>query len=339
MTWLTLRQFRLSAISVAALLTVVAAVLVVVGRPIASPEPPGLTPDYSTYYYMAIIALYLLPAIIGAFWGAPMISREVENGTHRLVWNQSVTRTRWLLNKMGIGALAAVVAMGLLSVLVMWWSSPIDTIATENGPAGLPIAPMVFGARGVVPLAYAVFAFALGITASALLRRTVPAIAVTLVVFTAFQVMTLNLVRPNLIPPVRETHHFASGTSLFHYAGSESPYQLRVPDPTHSWVLEQQTVDRAGNPVQFPAWFGGCVFPDVSTDNLGARRTPETAEESVKRRDECFDRLNAEGYQQLVSHHPNSRFWALQGAESAFYLVLAALLAWFALHWTRRRIS
>lgn len=338
MTWLTLRQFRLSAVSVAALLAAVAAMLLAVGRPIASPEPPGLTPDYSTYYYVGIIALYVFPAIIGAFWGAPLISREVENGTHRLVWNQSVTRTRWLLTKMGIGALAAVVATGLLSLLVMWWSSPIDAIATANGPAGLPVAPMIFGARGVVPLSYAVFAFALGVIASALLRRTVAAIAVTLVVFTAFQVMTLNVVRPNLIPPAQEIHHFAPDTSIFYYGSGDSLHELQAPDPDHSWVLGQQTVDRAGNPVEFPAWFAGCAFPNVSTSGVGAQNT-ESEEESRKRRDGCFERLNAEGYQQRVSHHPNSRFWPLQWAESAFYLALAALLTWFAVHWTRRRIS
>ena len=44
----------------------------------------------------------LAPAVIGAFWGAPLVARELEAGTHRLVWNQSVTRTRWLATKLGV---------------------------------------------------------------------------------------------------------------------------------------------------------------------------------------------------------------------------------------------
>ena len=36
------------------------------------------------------------------FWGAPLVTRELEAGTHRLVWNQSVTRTRWLATKLGL---------------------------------------------------------------------------------------------------------------------------------------------------------------------------------------------------------------------------------------------
>ena len=38
--------------------------------------------------------------LIGMFWGAPLIARELETGTHRLAWNQSVTRTRWLVTKL-----------------------------------------------------------------------------------------------------------------------------------------------------------------------------------------------------------------------------------------------
>ena len=42
-----------------------------------------------------------MPALIGAFWGAPLITREFEAGTFRLAWNQSVTRARWLAIKLG----------------------------------------------------------------------------------------------------------------------------------------------------------------------------------------------------------------------------------------------
>ena len=68
-------------------------------------------------------ALVALPAIIGAFWGAPLISRELENGTHRLAWTQSVGRTRWLTIKLALVGLASVVTTGLLSLMVTWWSS------------------------------------------------------------------------------------------------------------------------------------------------------------------------------------------------------------------------
>ncbi|WP_199443150.1 ABC transporter permease subunit [Umezawaea beigongshangensis] len=331
MTWLTLRQFRLSALAVSALLAVVAAALLAAGRPVVTVGGPGLTPDDSTHYYLGLVVLHVFPAIIGAFWGAPLISREVESGTHRLVWNQGVTRTRWLLAKAGLIALAVVVVTGLLSLLVSWWASPVDAIATENGPAALRIEPMIFGARGVVPVAHAVFAFALGVSASVLLRRTVPAMAVTLVLFTVFQVAALNLVRPELLPPEQQIQQISADDTILYINGGGESFELHTSVPEHSWVLAQQTVDRNGNPVAAPAWFFECLFPGgldsaASAGGVGTREA----------RDACFGRLVAEGYQQRVVHQPDSRFWTLQWTETALYLALAGLLTWFTLRRTRR---
>ncbi len=70
------------------------------------------TGGYPLLYFAGGAVMYLTPLIIGAFWGAPMIARELEAGTHRLAWNQSVARDRWLLAKLGIGGLAAMVFAG-----------------------------------------------------------------------------------------------------------------------------------------------------------------------------------------------------------------------------------
>ena len=76
--------------------------------------------------------MLVLPALIGLFWGAPLIARELEAGTHRLVWNQSVTRTRWLAVKLGLLGLAAIAAAGLGSLAVDWWSDPLDKAAAGD---------------------------------------------------------------------------------------------------------------------------------------------------------------------------------------------------------------
>ena len=34
----------------------------------------------------------VVPLLFGLFWGAPLISKEFEDGTHNLVWTQGVTR-------------------------------------------------------------------------------------------------------------------------------------------------------------------------------------------------------------------------------------------------------
>ena len=54
-----------------------------------------------------------VPALLGIFWGAPLVARELETGTYRLAWTQSVTRTRWLAVKVALVGLASVAVAGL----------------------------------------------------------------------------------------------------------------------------------------------------------------------------------------------------------------------------------
>ncbi|SEH03247.1 hypothetical protein SAMN05444920_13451 [Nonomuraea solani] len=110
----------------------------------------------------------LAPALIGAFWGAPLLAREFKRGTHQLTWTQSVTRRRWLLVK--VGGLAAAVTLGglTLGVLVNVWLTVFD----------IPGAPVnflnsrIFRLVGILPAAWWLAAFLLGLAAGALFRRT-----------------------------------------------------------------------------------------------------------------------------------------------------------------------
>src|SRR5271165_6198290 len=172
MMWLTWRQFRAQAIAAAAGLAVVAVVLGVTGIGLISQyNADGLGTCHSSCTSQAtrfldiatkgsdtllfnggLVLLYLVPALIGIFWGAPVIAREFETGTHRLAWNQSISRTRWTLMKLGLIGLAAVATAGLLSLVITWWVSPIDSAMTFNQPgSGVAVLPrlgqVVFGAR------------------------------------------------------------------------------------------------------------------------------------------------------------------------------------------------
>src|SRR5262245_23292108 len=133
------------------------------------------------------------PALVGVFWGAPLVAREIEAGTLPLVWTQSVTRTRWLLVKLAMVGLASALAAGLLSLVVTWWARPLD------GAAATIYA--TFGQRGIVPVGYGLFGFALGVAVGILVRRTVPAMAVTLFVFVAARVCATYGLRPRMLAP------------------------------------------------------------------------------------------------------------------------------------------
>ena len=141
-----------------------------------------------------------VPGLIGMFWGAPLVAREFETGTFRLVWTQGVTRVRWLAAKLAIAGAAAIAAGELFTLMVAWWSSPI-----HKANAGYTAFTSGSFHTGVAPAGYAAFAFALGVTAGLLIRHTLPAMAVTLAVYTAVIVAFPVWVRPHLIPPVQTT--------------------------------------------------------------------------------------------------------------------------------------
>jgi ABC-type transport system involved in multi-copper enzyme maturation permease subunit len=335
MTWFTWRQFRAQAMITAAGLAVLGVLLLI--------TVPTLTDMYAdvaacqsdcanviesflsqlrrsttgTLYYAAIAATYALPALIGVFWGAPLIARELEAGTHRLAWNQSVTRTRWLATKLIVVGGATALAAGLLSLAVTAWAQDIDSAAADR------ITPLVYGARGIVPIGYALFAFALGLTAGMLIRRTVAAMAATLAGYvTAAAAMPLWL-RAHLTSPIHETKALdidnLAGLMISGEAGGGGEMQVFGRDAANAWTVSNETITTTGE-----------VFDGPADPSVCGRDAPPSA---------CEDWLGGLGLRQDITYHPDSHFWTLQLIETGIFLALAALLAGFSFWWIRRRLS
>src|ERR1035437_8616701 len=102
-TWL---QFRTQAAVAIGGLAIVAVVLAITG--------PHVFDLYGLFTWLGFLVI-VIPGIIGVFWGAPLVARELEAGTFRLAWTQSVTRTRWLVIKLAVIGLASMAVAGLLS--------------------------------------------------------------------------------------------------------------------------------------------------------------------------------------------------------------------------------
>ncbi len=333
MIWLTWRRFRIQAAVIYGAVIVLVALFAATGPRLVHlhrvhgnaflDEVGGAD---STLYVVGSLFVLLLPALIGMFWGAPLVSRELDAGTHRLVWTQT-TRTRWLVTQLSLIGLAAMVASGLLGLALSHWARPIDmAVDARNGMPGPGIfvfarmSREMFDSRGIVPIGYAAFAFVLGVTLGAVLRRTLPAMAVLLAVFTAAQITMSMAVRPHLLPTERLT------TTITHenltMIGMRG-YLTVVIDRPGAWVISQHTVDSAGRAVHPPSWVMSC--PSESASDRGSQA--------------CFARLNRLGYRQLVTYQPAGRFWALQAYETATYLVLALVLAGASTWWIRHRLS
>ena len=130
MTWLAWRQFRIAGRRRLRAAGAIAVAFVLVSLPDSTGatliETLSQGGSEVTVYSAGVLAMLALPAVVGVFWGAPLVARELETGTHRLVWTQSISRTRWLATKVGLVGLAAVAGAGILTALVTWWCGPID---------------------------------------------------------------------------------------------------------------------------------------------------------------------------------------------------------------------
>ncbi|MFE7561245.1 ABC transporter permease [Kitasatospora sp. NPDC057500] len=326
MIWLTWRQFRVQALVGLTALVLLAVYLVMLGSQIHGDYDDtlarcagggGCTSQLATvadqYGGQVDLLSYLLlavPGVIGVFWGAPLVARELEAGTHRFVWNQSVTRGKWLAVKVGVVGLLSVAVVGVYSLVLTWASGPVNTILNNR------FEPALFGSRNLAPLGYAAFAFALGMTFGLLIRHTVPAMGATLVVFAVLQVVMPSVVRPHYQTPVKTTVPLTapliSGLTKIGTYGEIGG--LRVPGGP--WVVEtSEILDSSGKAVGHSDWYQDC------TNNKSLTEMPE-----------CLAKGNIHVD---ISEQPADRYWTFQLLETLIFTVLAAGL--FALSFWRIR--
>jgi hypothetical protein len=244
MAWVTWRQHGTQAFGALGLLAALLVAAVLTHLPIASAfdhdslsgcVPPAartgcdiIVPHFESEFSGLVTAtrvMAVLPLLAGLFVGAPLIARELEFGTYRFAWTQSVSRRHWLLSKTALLAAGTVVTAGMVSLLVMWWRSPFDQLEGRMAPGGFEI-------EGLVVPAYALFALALGVLAGLVFRRTVAAMTATLVAFGAIRLFVADVVRPNFMAPL---HRVISATAPSGMPGD--------------WVLSNTLINAGGRRV------------------------------------------------------------------------------------------
>jgi ABC-2 family transporter protein len=328
MTWLVWRQHRQQALAAVVAMLAVALFLVPTGRqmhaafddlglrrclPGAGPAelvaPDGgcasLSEQFSARFQgLATTSLLLLflPVLAGMFWGAPLVAREVEHGTHRLVWTQGVTRLRWATVKLALVGGGVVLVAAAYAALVGWWVAPL------NDATGYRFTWLFFDQQGPVLVGYALFAFALGVLVGTMTRKVQPAMAITLGGYLATRVAVALLVRPRFLPYQRRAYPTVSGS-----APAPEPNQL-----AGDWVISRAVYSAQG--VKLTPGSGSQALCDQAT-------APS-----------CVAKYGAGAYNQEL-FQPADRFWLFQGIETALFVVLAVVLLALAVRLVRRRIA
>jgi ABC-type transport system involved in multi-copper enzyme maturation permease subunit len=151
------------------------------------------------------IILQALPALIGAFIGAPLLAREMETGTFRYAWTQGFGRWRWTLAKLVLLGIAVGAIAGAFSVLVSWYYQPYLAPGRLYDPTS-GLGHWLFDLRGVAFVAWTLAAFSIGALAGILIRRVVPAIVATLAGYTVLALVVGDVLRADYQP----ANHFWS---------------------------------------------------------------------------------------------------------------------------------
>jgi hypothetical protein len=293
--------------------------------------------DQGLQNWLSILVI-AVPALLGVFWGAPLVARELETGTYRLAWTQSVSRSRWLGVKLALGGAASMVLAGLLTLMVTWWSSPFDKISANLFDG------TVFSQRGIVPAGYALFAFALGVTAGVLIRRTLPAMAATLVAFFVVRIAVTQWIRPNFAAPLRRVVELgATGMGFGSSNGGPMTLSPEAPNLPNAWIYSTHVVDASGRPLSSSALARACpdivraFGPPPAPPSGGSSRTvaPSDAKDALR---QCVTTLSST-YHSVVTYQPAGRYWMFQWYEMAIFLAMSLALAGLCFWWVRRRLS
>ncbi|MET7425528.1 transmembrane transport protein [Dactylosporangium sp. NPDC005555] len=333
MIWLTWRQFRVQAIVTAAALAALTVYLLLIGfgsRDAYDTGIVGCTPsecaaalqafvhDYNAPFGIIGAVLLAIPALAGIFWGAPLVARELEEKTDKLVWNQSVTRRRWLAVKLGLIGLTTAAVAGLLSLLLTWSASRYDQVTGER------FAALTFVARNVVPIGYALFAFTLGAVTGMIVRRTLPAMAITLAVFAAVQIAVPNGIRQHIMPPVTETVRLdaaaVSSINGLGFRGEGTGGSIHGYTKPGVWPLvEEMHLYKSDGSAYLIADAKPCMVMGSFEESMAC-----TAGQDLH-----F----------TFTYQPGDRYWPFQWIELTAFLVLTLLLTGIGFLWIRRRLN
>ncbi|MCW6009261.1 ABC transporter permease [Micromonospora sp. CPCC 205371] len=328
MIWLTWRQHRKQALYTLAGLLALAALIVPTGLAMRGTyadkglracldglRDGNLSPEASNTCMRALdafneqyggltfagILLLVLPLLVGLFWGAPLVARETEQGTHRLVWTQGISRRHWALVKIAaVGGFTLAVAV-VYGLGTSWWMAPLMNAGhLSRFESGL------FDMQGIVPIGYTLFAVALGVFAGTVWHKVLPAMGVALAGFAVLRIALTVLARPRLMPPKVRTHLVQ---------GNVGERGNLVGD----WVLAKQVRNPDGSVVATNAEVScppGAAGPGGSPcgRDLGLQ-------------------AGAYNWQQ---YQPGDRFWLFQTIETGIFIALALLLLYLAIRRIRR---
>jgi ABC-type transport system involved in multi-copper enzyme maturation permease subunit len=137
----------------------------------------------------------IIPGLIGVLVGGSLVARELEYGTWRLAWSQTVPRSRWLTVKLAVVTGGLIVVGAAMTAVIMWYRAPMDQLTGR-------LQHNIFDFEGLVPTAYILCAFGFAVLAGLLIRRSIPAMVAAFIPWLAIRLVVEFVLRPHYLAPV-----------------------------------------------------------------------------------------------------------------------------------------
>jgi hypothetical protein len=329
MAWVTWRQHRATLISVPAVIGAVAIFLLIFGLkmhhdyasivkcPLSGSvqnEPNDCSQLFSHFNStdwplanICAILIHLVPVLIGAFAGAPLLARELETGTYRYAWTQGFGRERQAIAKLTLVGVTLAVLAGAFGELFAWFFQPFLYAEQMNG-----LTETVFDTQGLVFPAFTLAAFAIGAFLGMLFRRIIPAMAATLGVYLAVRLVAWGVRKYYPVAVV------TSNTKIFNAFGTPST-------PGDPWILSTWVTGPGGQPAsqalanRILNGPGPNAILSGPGPSVGASVPP--------------------GYTEWTRWIPLTHFWPMQFIEAGWLLALSVLLFAATVLLVRRRAA
>ena len=321
MLWVTWRQHRATFISVPAVLAAAAILLVIFGLkahheyaallncPLDPGKQSGVCSQLMTNFNSGVwplanicsILMELVPVLLGAFAGAPLLARELETGTFRYAWTQGLGRERQAIAKLVLVGLTLAVLAWAFSELFAWFFQPFLWVEQMNQMS----TEAVFDTRGLVFPAFTLVSFAIGAFLGMLFRRIIPALAATLGGYLVLRLAAWG---------VRGQYPLTLVTSnAQQFTAYGTPSQ-----PGFPWILNSWVTGPGGKPASQSVI--NQVHYNLSGGGSQAVSVPK-------------------GYTIWTRFFPPSHFWPMQLIEAGWLLILALALGAATVWLVRRRAA
>jgi ABC-type transport system involved in multi-copper enzyme maturation permease subunit len=321
LAWVAWRRYRTTLVAVVGLIAVMAVFLLARGHQMrdayatvqaCAPQATAkcgfaysvFRDTYASTGPLAAVFVWM-PAIIGAFAGAPLLARELESGTFRYAWTQGAGRTRWMVSLTAAGVLGVAAVAAAFGLLISWYQEPLFTSGIEQR-----MHASVFPVIGIAVVGWALAAFALGVFFGLLTRRVLPALAIALAVWTGMAFLVAGVLRPNYAAPL-VTSKLELPVTAFPVEQWWTKGGVRVTDAQINQVLQAVGIQGYGV---------GNVQVSPGSNSV-----------------DPVQYLLQHGYTQLTSYQPNGRYWGFQWIEFGWLTILSALLLGASIWLLRRR--